>query len=298
MDYDVIIAGGGPAGLSAAVVLGRCRRRVLLCDTGAPRNARSLGIHGYLTRDGMAPRAFLEAGREEAEGLGVEMRKVAVTDAQRLEGGFEVTLDRAFVATCRMLLLATGVTDDLPKVPGAEALYGTSLWHCPYCDGWEARDRPLAAYGRGRHGAALALGLRTWSGDVALLSDGPAGLDAEQLARLQRNAVVLDERKIARFEGRNGLLDRVVFRDGTSLPRFGVFFEAGKRKRSALARKLGCRFHRGGSVVTDRFGRTACDDLYVAGDLSHDSQFVVVAAAEGLKAGVAINKALQAEERR
>src|SRR5437879_1311927 len=143
--YDTVIVGAGPAGLSAALWLGRCRRRVLVCDTGNPRNVASQAMHGFLTRDGVAPTEFLRLGREQLRRYTtVELRSIAVSDAERREEHFLVTLADQTQVKTRKLLLATGVVDDLPPLGGLAELYGTSVFHCAYCDGWEVRDQPLA----------------------------------------------------------------------------------------------------------------------------------------------------------
>jgi thioredoxin reductase len=146
--YDVIVIGAGPAGLSAALILGRSRRRVLVCDTGKPRNAASQAMHGFLTRDGMPPREFLRIAREQLRQYDtVEVRDIEVTAAACRESRFEVTLADGATLDSRKLLIATGVVDNVPDIPGFRELYGKSVFHCPYCDGWEVRDRPLAIYG-------------------------------------------------------------------------------------------------------------------------------------------------------
>ncbi|MEZ0334294.1 MAG: NAD(P)/FAD-dependent oxidoreductase, partial [Gemmatimonadales bacterium] len=148
MSWDCIIVGGGPAGLSAALMLGRCRRRVLLCDVGGQRNLRSHAMHGYLTRDGVSPAEFLRLARAELGRYGtVECRELEIVEATREDGGFAVCAADGTRLNTRKLLLATGVIDELPAIEGLDALYGTSVHHCPYCDAWEWRDRPLAAYG-------------------------------------------------------------------------------------------------------------------------------------------------------
>src|SRR5207248_11741308 len=184
--FDVIVVGGGPAGLSAALMLGRCRRRVLVCDLGQPRNRRSTALHGYLTRDGVGPAAFLDLGRRELGRYGIEWRAIGVTAVCRSEHRFVVALNDGQQEQARYILLATGVIDDLPLVPGLDDCYGRSLFHCPYCDAWEWRGRRLAALGSGAMGARLALALKAWSGDVVLCTNG-AALHVRERRRLEGN---------------------------------------------------------------------------------------------------------------
>ena len=295
--YDVIIAGGGPAGLSAAEVLGRCRRRVLLCDTGRPRNAASHALHGYLTRDGLPPADFLTLARAEIGRYGVECLEMEVVRAVCADAGFEVTLAGGRTLRSRKLLIATGVVDRIPTIAGIEQFYGLSVFHCPYCDGWEVRDQPLAVYGKGAAGYGLALSLKTWSADVALCTDGGARLSATERAELAAHGIAIRHERIERLEGARGILEKIVFRGGAELPRRAIFFSSGQEQHSRLAETLGCAFTSRGAVRTNRREGTNVPGLYVAGDASRDVQFVVVAAAEGAKAAVAINKALQREDR-
>jgi thioredoxin reductase len=295
--YDCIVVGAGPAGLSAALMLGRCRRRVLVCDAGQPRNARSAGLHNYLTRDGIQPAELLRLAREELKRYSsVELRSVEVLDATRSPDGFRLVCADGKQLGARKLLLATGVVDELPEIEGLEPLYGTSVHHCPYCDAWEWRDQPLAIYGQGEEGSSLALGLTVWSDDLVLCTDGPSDLSDAEAERLSREGIEIREERIARLEGSDGRLERVVFIQGEPLPRRALFVCAGQHQRSGLARKLGCRFTSSGAVDTGTFEATDVPGLYVAGDSSKEAQFVVVAAAEGAQAGVAINKALLKED--
>jgi thioredoxin reductase len=294
---DVLIVGAGPAGLSAALWLGRCRRRVLICDSGHPRNATSHSLHGFLTRDGIDPAEFLRLGREQlATYETVELRHIEVADARRLKSGFEMILSNGERIRSRKLLLATGVVDDLPSIDGLAELYGRSVFHCPYCDGWERRDQPLAIYGRGENALGLSLELLLWSKDLILCTDGPSELSQENLQRLAHHDIRLIEDRITRLDGSDGALKHIVFANGESIPRSAMFFSTGHRQRSDLAEKLGCEFSDQGCVDTGEYETTNVPGLYVAGDASRLVQFVVVAASEGAQAAVAINKELMKED--
>ena len=292
---DVVVVGGGPAGLSAALMLGRCRRHVLLLDLGRPRNRSSHALHGYLTRDGIAPSSFVELGRAELVQYGIEQRAIGVTGAQLAGDHYRVSLSDGTEEDARYLLIATGVVDELPAIPGFNDCYGRSIFHCPYCDGWERCDRPLAAFGRGADVTGLALGLKTWSADVVVCTHG-ARLAKPLRERLHRNGIQVRTEPIAQLEHADGALSRVVFATGDSLSRDALFFATGQHPQSSLAIALGCTLNRRGTVKTGAVCNTNVPRLYVAGDASRDAQFVVVAAAEGVKAACAINKALQLEE--
>lgn len=295
--YDVIIVGGGPAGLSAALVLGRCRRRVLLCDSGRPRNAASAHLHGFLTRDNVNPRELLRLGREELRRYEtVEICDVEVTDARCESSRFVVTLPGGQELRSRKLLLATGVVDNVPDTPGLRELYGRSVFHCPYCDAWELSGAPLAVYGRGEKGSGLSLELTAWTRDIVLLTDGPSEIEADEIDRLRRNGIVVREEKLARLEGRDGVLERVVFENGDSLARRGLFFTTGQTQRSHLADTLGCEFNEKGTVRTGKYETTHLPGLYVAGDASRAVQWAIVAAAEGAEAAFSINQDLIGED--
>lgn len=294
--YDVLIVGAGPAGLSAALLLGRCRRRVLVCDADQPRNAASQGLHGFLTRDGIDPRELRRLGRAQLRPYGVTVRQTLVTGVRRRGPRFVATLQDGRIEQADFLVLATGVVDELPLIDGFRRFYGAGVFHCPYCDGWEMRDRRLAAYGRGVGGMKLALALKTWSPRVLLLTDGPGRLTARMLARLHRYGIPVQRAPVARLEG-GRRLDRVEFRNGSSVPCDAIFFRGLKYQHSALCGSLGCTFARGGAVRVRRFEKAGPKGLYVIGDASAGTQMAITAAAEGVRAAISINEAIERRDR-
>jgi thioredoxin reductase len=297
--YDVVIVGAGPAGLSAALMLGRCCRSVVVFDTGKPRNAASRALHGYLTRDGVPPREFLRMAREELRKYEtVSIRDSEVVAAACVDSRFEVEVAGGERFRSRKLLLATGVVDNLPDIPGFRELYGRSVFHCPYCDGWELRGQPIGVYGRGARGLGVALEMTAWTRDLVLFTDGPAGIEDDDRRRLGQNGIALTESRVARLEGADGILHEVVLADGGRVARRALFFSTGQYQRSDLLVRLGCEFNEKGTVRTGKYETTHLPGLFVAGDASRAVQWVVVAASEGAEAAFAINTDLLAEDLR
>jgi thioredoxin reductase len=295
--WDVVIVGAGPAGLSAALILGRAMRKVLLCDRGTPRSWASHAMHGFVTRDGTPPDTFRRIARRElARYRNVSILDREVAAAARHGEGFQVTIGPARRVRCRKLLIATGVLDVLPAIDGIEGYFGSSVFQCPYCDGWEFRDRPLAALGAGRRGHEMARALTGWSDDVILCTNGPPRLPAVARAELRRNRIPVVETPIVRLLGDEGRLRELEFADGRTLARHALFFDMPTRSQSRLTESLGCQYARHGGIRCGKYEATSVPGVFVAGNIIRDVQLAVVAAGEGARAAFGINRALTRED--
>lgn len=299
--YDVAVIGGGPAGLSAALMLGRCRRRVVVVDAGKPRNAAAKIFHGYLGRDHTNPRELLEQGRAEVAKYGVELLQDVAIAAERCDAPnfatcFSVKTQNGKTLRCRKLLFATGMCDEIPTWQGVAECYGTSVHHCPYCDGWEHRDTHLVAFGS-TPSAALGLAqlLRNWSEQVTVVTDGAAIEPAdESLARASGIATCTEV--IEELVHREGHLESIRFQDGSSLRAEALFFNTSQSPQCQLPCAMGCEIEEAGAVRTRPKQRTNLPGVFLVGDADGDVQFVIVAAAEGATAAVAIHRELQDED--
>ena len=292
---DVIIIGGGPAGLNAAVVLGRCRRNVLLFDTLSYRNKQSQGMHNYLTRDGILPLDFIAQSIAEIKKYDVQRLTKKVVQARKNEDGIFVVRDEeGKIYYSKKMLIATGLSDNIPTVEGFREFYGRSVYHCPYCDGWEIKDKKIGIYARNKEGWELALSLKGWSPHVTLYTDGKnvKPLVKEQLAA---NEIPVINLAIEKLAGENGQLKKIIFKNGKTRDCDAIFFVNGYTQQCDLMETFGCEMSKKGLAKANKFQQTNIPGLYVAGDASRDMHFVVVAGAEGAKAGVIINKELQKE---
>lgn len=292
MNYDAIVIGGGPAGLSAALTLGRSRRSTLLLDGGEPRNAPAGVSHGFLSRDGMSPAALARTSREQLAPYGVEILPREARSARSSEHGFRVELDDSATVSAPTLILATGVRDQLPAIPGLAARWGRSVHHCPYCHGWECRDQALGIIGRGPGAQHLAVLLKQWSKDLILFTDGPAELSADERSAL--GDLHIDERRVSSVEGPGESITHLVVEGEVNVQREALFLRPEQTQRSDVAHELGCRFmddevH----IDVDEFGRTSVPGVYAVGDMSEPfKQQIVMSAAAGMMAVADLNRHL------
>lgn len=292
-EYDVLIVGGGPAGLSAALMLGRCNRRVLLVDSMEYRNEASLASHGFLTRDGTPPSQLRSIGREELTQYPVTFRAERVTSVTPAFEKFAVQMAHGATALVRKVILATGITDTPIPIQGMAEIYGKSAFPCPYCDAWEVRGEPLGVIGK--DGAGLAMMMLTWSRDVMYFANG-APINPAEEARLREVGIPTIRPAIQRLESAGGILSRVWLAGGGYTPRRALFLKSGLQQRSDLTVQLGLRDPSSDVIRHSSNGATSIPGLYIAGDITQDSFFVISAAAEGTRAAVAVNEEIHHED--
>ena len=292
--YDAVVIGGGSAGLSAALALGRATRRVLLATCGLPRNTPAHGAHNVFTRDGTAPAELVRIGREQLEPYDVVIRDECATDVERAETYYIVRLESGAVRT-RGIVLASGVRDILPDIPGFKELWGSGVFHCPYCHGWEVANKPLAIYARGDAALHFSMLIRGWTRDLMLFTDGPSELSDDDLRKIRSNGIVIHEGPVERLVGTHEL-EAIVLKSGEVITRAGVFMRPDQELRSDIAKKLGCALTPQGRVEADMLGRTNVPLVFVAGDMGPGHQSVPSAAATGAMAGAGLNHDLLAEE--
>ena len=290
---DVAIIGGGPAGLSAALVLGRARRRVVVVDAGTPRNAPAVHMQGFLSRDGTPPADLLRAARAEVRRYGVEIVEGRVVDAT---AGFVLLLAGGRTVEARHVLIASGAVDELPDVVGARARWGRDLLHCPYCHGWEVRDQPLGVLGTGPGSVEHAHLLRQWTDDVILFTHTHAITDSERATLKARGVAVVDG-IVERLVVRNDRLQALQLADGRTVPRHALFIRPALRAHpGGPGAALGCELLAGGLIRTDSDGRTSVPGVWAAGNATNPRAQVITAAGEGSAVAIAINTELVNED--
>jgi thioredoxin reductase len=300
--YDVVVVGAGAAGLSGALLLARSRRSVLVIDGGEPRNAPAAAAHGFLSRDGINPLELLELGRAEVRGYGGQLMDGRASSVARDDVGFTVTLDDGRVVSARRLLVTTGLVDELPDVPGVRERWGRDVLHCPYCHGWEVRDRAVGILASGSRAVHMALLFRQLTSDVALFTHTAPPLTDEQAEQLAARHIRVVTGFVESLEVIHDHLTGVRLRDGSVVPRQALVVTPRFVARSEVLTALGPRptaHSFGGEFVTaDATGLTDVPGVWVAGNVTDLGASVVVAAAGGASAAAAINADLVAEDTR
>ncbi|WP_109523756.1 MULTISPECIES: NAD(P)/FAD-dependent oxidoreductase [Nocardia] len=298
--YDVVIVGGGAAGLNGALMLGRSRRSVVVIDSGTPRNAPAEGVHGLLALDGIAPAELLERGRAEVRGYGGQIVDGEVVSVARDKDGFTVTLADENIVRARRVLVATGLTDEIPDIPGLRQRWGRDVVHCPYCHGWEVRDQAIGVLGTGPMSVHQTLLFRQLSADVVYFAN-TAPPTAEQAAQLDARGVRVIDGAVASVEIADDRLAGVRLVDGTFVAREAVAVASRMVARAGFLAPLGLEpvAHPSGMgehIPTDPMGRTEVPGIWVAGNVTDLSAQVGAAAAAGAMAGAQINADLVNEE--
>jgi thioredoxin reductase len=295
MLFDVVIVGGGPAGLSAALNLGRARKRVLLCDGGQRRNAVAERIHGFVTQDGTPPAQFREIGREQlARYPNVEARDVQVEEIRGERGVFEVRLSMDERLQARRILLCTGMLDELPDLEGFRELWGRSIFQCPYCHGWEAQNLSFGFLAPSVEALEFALLLRGWSKDVVVLTDARYAVSPEAQTRLADAGVNLEQRRITQLAAKEGHLEQVHFESGAPL-RLQVLFARPHQRQTRVVQSLELALDSAGYVRVDEQRCTSIPGIYAGGDLITPMQSATFAAATGAHAAAMLNHELTIE---
>jgi thioredoxin reductase len=298
MIIDCAIIGGGPAGLNAALVLGRARRTVLVFDDNQPRNAVTQETHGFLTRDGVKPAEFRSIAHQEISKYpSVELHHTRVSDVSNHESWFELVADNSEVVQARNIILATGLKETLPAIDSIHDYYGKSLFSCPYCDGWELKDKPLIVIAEeAQHAFHMAKLVWNWSRNLLVCTNGHALLTAEQKATLQKKEIQVVEDRITALVGERGMLERVVFASHEESARQGGFVVPYWSQASSFGAQLGCDTNAIGGTVTDPLGRTSVKGVYAAGEVLGGTSQLIVAAAQGSMAGAGVNTDLTQSE--
>lgn len=298
MIMDCAVIGGGPAGLNASLVLGRARKQTVLFDDNKPRNIVTSEAHGFITRDGIDPQELKRIAQDElAEYPNIQIEKQRVQSIVKEQELFHIETEQGDHFKARKVILATGFKEVLPAIDRLNEFYGKSLFSCPFCDGWELRDRPLVVLAEIPGAFHMVKVASNWTDDLIVCTNGKPVLSIEEKEILEKNSIKVNEKKIRSLIGTNGKLEAIEFEDGESLSRTGGFVASEWIQASGFGTSLGCELNERGGVETDRFQRTNVEGVFACGDTVMDGPSqLIIAAAEGSMAGISVNGELLEEK--
>ncbi|GIP26362.1 pyridine nucleotide-disulfide oxidoreductase [Paenibacillus sp. J23TS9] len=293
---DVAIIGGGPAGLSAGLMLGRARKQTIIIDEGRPRNAVTREAHGFLTRDGISPSEFRSIAKDQLRGYpSVSHAEGTVVSISGEDGNFLLETATGMKIASKKLLFAVGMKDRKLGIPGLDEVYGKSAFVCPYCDGWELRDQPLVVISRGAALMHFAPLLSGWTKQFIICTNGPDELSESERNELRDHQIPLFNQPIRAILSSEGMVNHVVLEDGTEIPCTGIFFKPELVAGTDLPQVLGCSISDTGVIAVNEFGKSSVHGVYAAGDASSLMHQSIAAAASGALAAAAINGELNQE---
>lgn len=296
-NFDVIVLGGSYAGLSAAMALGRSLRRVLIIDSGKPCNRQTPHSHNFLTQDGETPEKISAISREQALAYStVSLHHGIAVSGRKNENGFEIVTDKGESFGCRKLIIATGIVDEMPDIPGFAGCWGISVLHCPYCHGYEVSGKTLGVLGNGDMVYEFCKLISNWSKNLIVMTNGKSALSEEQTRQILHKGFRIIETPIERLEHKNGYIDKVHFIDGRQEKFTAVFARTANRQHCDIPAQLNCAFTEHGLIQVDEFQKTSVGGVYAAGDSATHFRAVSIAVATGTKAGAVVNKELIDED--
>ncbi|HEY4429473.1 MAG TPA: NAD(P)/FAD-dependent oxidoreductase [Paenibacillus sp.] len=297
MNYDCAIIGGGPAGLNAALVLGRARKNVVVIDEGRARNRVTRETHGFLTRDSISPSEFRRIAKEQISAYPsvtfAEDTAISITGS---DGDFQITTAQGQIYQSKKLLFAIGMKDLPLDIKGLSDVYGKSAFICPYCDGWELREQPLVLIVKGADALHMAKVISGWTNNITICTNGPDDLTDAQREELQQHNIPVYDSPIQSIESDNGMVQEVDLKDGTNIVCTGIFFRPKLMTGSDLPQAIGCEITEAGTVIVDNLGKTNVPGVFSAGDAATHLHQAIIAASMGSLAGVGINNELNEEE--
>lgn len=298
MLLDCVIIGGGPAGLNAALVVARSGRKVILFDEDKPRNAVTQESHGFITRDGITPAEFKKVAQADLMKYpNLVIQKQRVIDIQKVDDMFTIRTMDGSIYQAKKVILSTGLIDVMPQIAGIHEFYGTSLFSCPFCDGWELKNRAVVVISSEEpHALHMTKMMYNWSKDLVVCTNGKNILSPEQKALFTKKNITVIEDEILHVEGDGGHLKKIRFKNGKEIARDGGLVATSLQQAAPFAHILGCTMNKMGSIETDLFGRTNIAGVYASGDNSNSLSQVIIAAAEGSKAAIGVISDLINEE--